>query len=210
MLAGGSTTARNLPIPGRELDGIHQAMASLPWSNHTQEDNLNAADAPISAAGRKVVIIGGDDTGTDCLRTSHRHSAASVHQCEIMPNPADERTAANPWPTWPMVLLTSYTHEEGDERVFSVNTRSFLGDDQGRVRSLQAHEVEFVDGHFRRDDTYATSEDEVWVCGDMGRGQNLIVWAIAESRACATAVDTDLMGASALPVPVPALARTPV
>ena len=250
VLAGGATTARDLPIPGRELDGIHQAMEFLPWSNRTQEGDLEVAEVPISAAGRKVVIIGGGDTGADCLGTSHRHGAASVHQFEIMPRPADERPAANPWPTWPMVFRTSSAHEEGGERVFSVNTRAFLGDDQGRVRALQAHEVEFVDGRFRevegsefelecdlvllamgfvgpeqdglltklgveltdrgnvgRDDAYATSEDEVWVCGDMGRGQSLIVWAIAEGRACAAAVDTHLMGSSALPVPIPASAR---
>ncbi|TVR24107.1 MAG: glutamate synthase subunit beta [Nitriliruptor sp.] len=250
ILAGGSTTARDLPIPGRELDGIHQAMEFLPWSNRAQEGDLEVAEVPISAAGRRVVIIGGGDTGADCLGTSHRHGAASVHQFEIMPRPADERPAANPWPTWPMVFRTSSAHEEGGERVFSVNTRAFLGDDQGRVRALQAHEVEFVDGRFRevegsefelecdlvllamgfvgpeqdglltelgveltdrgnvgRDDAYATSEDEVWVCGDMGRGQSLIVWAIAEGRACAAAVDTHLMGSSALPVPIPASAR---
>ena len=250
ILAGGSTTARDLPIPGRELDGIHQAMEFLPWSNRTQEGDLEVAEVPISAAGRKVVIIGGGDTGADCLGTSHRHGAASVHQFEIMPRPADERPAANPWPTWPMVFRTSSAHEEGGERVFSVNTRAFLGDDQGRVRALQGHEVEFVDGRFRevegsefelecdlvllamgfvgpeqngllselgveltdrgnvaRDDAYATSVDEVWACGDVGRGQSLIVWAIAEGRACAAAVDAHLMGTSALPVPIPASAR---
>ncbi len=250
VLAGGSTTARDLPIPGRELDGIHQAMEFLPWSNRAQEGDLEVADVPISAAGRKVVIIGGGDTGADCLGTSHRHGAASVHQFEIMPRPADERPAANPWPTWPMVLRTSSAHEEGGERVFSVNTRAFLGDDQGRVRALQGHEVEFVDGRFQevegsdfelecdlvllamgfvgpeqngllselgveltdrgnvaRDDAYATSVDEVWACGDVGRGQSLIVWAIAEGRACAAAVDAHLMGPSALPVPIPASAR---
>jgi glutamate synthase (NADPH) small chain len=250
VLAGGSTTARDLPIPGRELDGIHQAMEFLPWSNRAQEGDLEVAEVPISAAGRKVVIIGGGDTGADCLGTSHRHGAVSVHQFEILPRPADERPAANPWPTWPMVFRTSSAHEEGGERVFSVNTRAFLGDDDGRVRALQAHEVEFVDGRFQavegsdfelecdlvllamgfmgpeqdgllselgveltdrgnvaRDDTYATSVEGVWVCGDMGRGQSLIVWAIAEGRACAAAVDATLMGASALPVPIPASAR---
>jgi glutamate synthase (NADPH) small chain len=149
-----------------------------------------------------------------------------------------------------MVFRTSSAHEEGGERVFSVNTRAFLGDEQGRVRALQAHEVEFVDGRFQevegsdfeleadlvllamgfvgpeqdgllaelgveltdrgnvaRDDRYATSVDDVWVCGDMGRGQSLIVWAIAEGRACAAAVDARLMGSSALPVPIPASAR---
>ncbi|TVP71502.1 MAG: glutamate synthase subunit beta [Nitriliruptor sp.] len=250
VLAGGSTTARDLPIPGRELDGIHQAMEFLPWSNRAQEGDLEVALVPISAAGRKVVIIGGGDTGADCLGTSHRHGATSVHQFEIMPRPAEVRPSANPWPTWPMVFRTSSAHEEGGERVFSVNTRAFLGDDQGRVRALEAHEVEFVDGRFQevegsrfelecdlvllamgfvgpeqdgllselgveltdrgnvdRDDAYATSVDEVWVCGDMGRGQSLIVWAIAEGRACAAAVDAHLMGSSALPAPIPASAR---
>jgi glutamate synthase (NADPH) small chain len=250
VLAGGATTPRELPIPGRELDGIHQAMEFLPWSNRAQEGDLEVAQVPISAAGRKVVIIGGGDTGADCLGTSHRHGAVSVHQFEIMPRPADERPAANPWPTWPMVFRTSSAHEEGGERVFSVNTRAFLGDEQGRVRALEAHEVEFVDGRFQavegsdfeleadlvllamgfvgpeqqgllsklgveltdrgavaRDDAYATSVEDVWVCGDMGRGQSLIVWAIAEGRACAAAVDARLMGSSALPVPIPASAR---
>jgi glutamate synthase (NADPH/NADH) small chain len=250
VLAGGSTTARDLPIPGRELDGIHQAMEFLPWSNRAQEGDLEVAEVPISAAGRRVVIIGGGDTGADCLGTSHRHGAVSVHQFEIMPRPADERPAANPWPTWPMLFRTSSAHEEGGERVFSVNTRAFLGDESGRVRALQAHEVELVDGRFQavegsdfelecdlvllamgfvgpeqdglltelgveltdrgnvaRDDTYATTVEDVWVCGDMGRGQSLIVWAIAEGRACAAAVDEALMGTSALPVPIPASAR---
>ncbi|MGM0618667.1 MAG: glutamate synthase subunit beta, partial [Actinomycetota bacterium] len=148
VLAGGSTTPRDLPIPGRELDGIHQAMEFLPWSNRAQEGDLEVAEVPISAAGRKVVIIGGGDTGADCLGTSHRHGAASVHQFEIMPRPADERPAANPWPTWPMMLRTSSAHEEGGERVFSVNTRAFLGDEHGRVRALEAHEVEFIGGRF--------------------------------------------------------------
>ena len=250
VLAGGSTIPRDLPIPGRELEGIHQAMEFLPWSNRAQEGDLEVAEVPISAAGRKVVIIGGGDTGADCLGTSHRHGAASVHQFEIMPRPAGERPAANPWPTWPMVFRTSSAHEEGGERVFSVNTRAFLGDEGGRVRALQAHEVEFVDGRFQevagsdfelecdlvllamgfvgpeqqglvselgveltdrgnvaRDDRYATSVEDVWVCGDMGRGQSLIVWAIAEGRACAAAVDERLMGTSALPVPIRASAR---
>jgi glutamate synthase (NADPH) small chain len=250
VLAGGATMARDLPIPGRELDGIHQAMEFLPWSNKAQEGDLDVDEVPISAAGRNVVIIGGGDTGADCLGTSHRHGATSVHQFEIMPRPPEERPAANPWPTWPMKYRTSSAHEEGGERVFSVNTQAFLGDENGRVRALQAHEVEFVDGRFQevegtefeletdlvllamgfvgperdglldqlgveltdrgnvaRDDDYATSVDGVWVCGDMGRGQSLIVWAIAEGRACASAVDAQLMGSSALPAPIAASAQ---
>jgi glutamate synthase (NADPH) small chain len=250
VLAGGATQARDLPIPGRELDGIHQAMEFLPWSNRAQEGDLDVDEVPISAEGRDVVIIGGGDTGADCLGTSHRHGAASVHQLEIMPRPPEQRPEANPWPTWPMKYRTSAAHEEGGERVFSVSTREFVGDDEGRVRALRAHEVEFVDGGFQevegsefeletdlvllamgfvgpepgglldqlgveltdrgnvaRDDDYATSVDGVWVCGDMGRGQSLIVWAIAEGRACASAVDAQLMGSSALPVPIVASAQ---
>jgi glutamate synthase (NADPH) small chain len=249
VLAGGSTTARDLTIEGRELDGIHQAMEFLPWANKAQEGDFEVDEAPISAAGRKVVIIGGGDTGADCLGTSHRQGAASVHQFEIMPRPADERPASTPWPTWPLTYRVSAAHEEGGERVFSVNTERFVGDADGRVRALEAHEVEFVDGAFQpvdgsefeletdlvllamgfvgpetgglldqlgveltergnvtRDDEYATGVDDVYVCGDMGRGQSLIVWAIAEGRACAAAVDADLMGRTALPAPIPASA----
>ncbi|HSK22049.1 MAG TPA: glutamate synthase subunit beta [Egicoccus sp.] len=249
VLAGGSTVARDLPITGRDLDGIHQAMEFLPWANRAQQGDLAVEDIPISARGRRVVIIGGGDTGADCLGTSHRQGAVSVHQFEIMPRPPEERPDANPWPTWPMKFRTSSAHEEGGERVFSVNTEAFLGDDDGRVRALKAHEVEFVDGRFERvpdsdfeleadlvllamgfvgpekdglldqlgvsltdrgnvarDDGYATDVDGVYVCGDMGRGQSLIVWAIAEGRAAARAVDQHLMGSSALPAPIPASA----
>jgi glutamate synthase (NADPH) small chain len=202
---------------------------------------------PITAAGKKVVIIGGGDTGADCLGTANRQGAEVVHQFEILPRPPEERPDSQPWPTYPMTFRTTSAHDEGVERVYSVNTEEFLGDDQGRVRALKAHEVEFVDGRFERvegtdfelevdlvllamgflgpereglleqlgveltdrgnvarDDDYATSVDNVWVCGDMGRGQSLIVWAIAEGRACAAAVDAALTGATALPAPIPA------
>ncbi len=148
VLAGGATQARDLPIPGRELDGIHQAMEFLPLSNKVQEGDLTAP--PISAEGRKVVIIGGGDTGADCLGTSHRQRAASIHQFEIMPRPPDSRADSTPWPTWPLMFRTSSAHEEGGERVFSVNTEAFLGDDDGRVRALRVHEVEMVDGRFEK------------------------------------------------------------
>ena len=243
VLAGGATKARDLPIPGRELDGIHQAMEYLPLSNHVQEGDSFAP--PISARGRRVVIIGGGDTGADCLGTVHRQGAASVHQLEIMPRPPDARADATPWPTWPLVHRTSSAHEEGGDRVFSVNTEAFLGDDDGRVRALRLHEVEMVDGRFEpveetaveleadlvllamgftgpekgplleglgveldgrgnvaRDERWATNVDDVFVAGDMGRGQSLIVWAIAEGRACASAVDRHLMGETLLPAPV--------
>ncbi|MBW3657950.1 MAG: glutamate synthase subunit beta [Actinobacteria bacterium] len=249
VLAGGATLARDLPVPGRELDGIHQAMEYLPWANKAQEGDLAPEDTPINAKGKKVVIIGGGDTGADCLGTAHRQGAASVHQFEIMPQPPAQRPPANPWPTWPTVYRTSSAHEEGGERVFSVNTVEFFGED-GRVTRLTGNDVEFRDGGFQpvegtdfemeadlvllamgflgpekdglldqlgveitdrgnvaRDERYATSVDGVWVCGDMGRGQSLIVWAIAEGRACAAAVDEALMGQTALPTPVSPSAR---
>ena len=195
------------------------------------------------------MIIGGGDTGADCLGTSHRHGAASIHQFEIMPRPPDARPDANPWPTWPMIYRTSSAHEEGGERVFAVNTECFLGDDAGNVRALRAHEVEqkIVDGRMvfekiegtdfelpcelvllamgfvgpqragmleqlgvdlnergnvARTEEWQTNVDGVFVCGDMGRGQSLIVWAIAEGRSCAAAVDRWLMGVTDLPSPL--------
>lgn len=249
VLAGGATEARDLPIPGRELDGIHQAMEFLPWANRAQEGDMSVEEVPISAKGKRVVIIGGGDTGADCLGTSHRQGAVSVHQFEIMPRPPEERATTNPWPTFPMTYKVTSAHEEGGERVYSVNTEQFVDDGSGKVEALQAHEVEMIDGRFTkvegsdfelecdlvllamgftgpdnpladsfgvardgrsnvaRDDSYATDVDDVYVCGDMGRGQSLIVWAIAEGRACAAAVDEHLMGASALPVPIPPTAR---
>jgi glutamate synthase (NADPH/NADH) small chain len=247
VLAGGATAARDLPIPGRDLTGIHQAMEFLPPANKVQAGDL--AEHPFSAAGKHVVIIGGGDTGADCLGTSHRHGAASIHQFEIMPRPPETRPDANPWPTWPMIYRTSSAHEEGGERVFSVNTECFLGDDDGNVRALRAHEVEqkLVDGRLTfqkvegsdfelpcelvllamgfvgpqkpgmleqlgvdlnergnvaRDDRWLSNVDGVFVCGDMCRGQCLIVWAIAEGRSCAAAVDEWLMGHTDLPAPL--------
>ncbi len=247
VLAGGATAWRDLPIPGRELSGIYQAMEFLPPANRVQLGDL--AEHPFSATGKRVVIIGGGDTGADCLGTSHRHGAASVHQFEIMPRPPEARPDSNPWPTWPLILRTSSAHEEGGERVFSVNTECFLGDEAGNVRALKAHEVEqrFVDGRMTfekvegsdfelpcelvllamgfvgpqragmleqlgvdlnergnvaRDARWRTNVDNVFVCGDMGRGQSLIVWAIAEGRSCAAAVDAALMGHTDLPSPI--------
>jgi glutamate synthase (NADPH/NADH) small chain len=249
VIATGATQARDLPIPGRELDGIHQAMEFLPMANRAQEGDYAVDEVEISAAGRKVVIIGGGDTGADCLGTSHRQGAEVVYQFEIMPQPPSERPAANPWPTWPFIYRTSSAHEEGGERVFAVNTLEFLGDDDGRVRALRYAEVEqkIVDGrptfepvpdsevelevdlvflamgftgpetnglldslgveldgrgNVVRDDAWASTETGVFVCGDAGRGQSLIVWAIAEGRSCAAAVDQFLMGETALPSPI--------
>ncbi|MGP4056299.1 glutamate synthase subunit beta [Mycobacterium sp. 4D054] len=247
VLAGGATARRDLPIPGRELDGIHQAMEYLPWANRVQlGDPVVDADGqpPITAKGKKVIIIGGGDTGADCLGTSHRQGAVSVHQFEIMPRPPETRADSTPWPTYPLMYRVTSAHEEGGERVYSVNTEEFVGEN-GRVTGLRGHEVvmnagkfEKVDGtDFRmdadlvllamgftgpereglltdlgveinergnvtRNDVFATSVPGVYVAGDMGRGQSLIVWAIAEGRAAAAAVDRYLMGNSALPAPI--------
>ncbi len=247
VLAGGATAWRDLPIPGRELDGIHQAMEFLPWANRVQEgDDVLGPDGepPITAKGKKVVIIGGGDTGADCLGTVHRQGAAHVHQFEIMPRPPEIRSDSTPWPTYPLMFRASAAHEEGGERVFSVNTEEFVGQD-GRVTALKVHEVtmdsgsfvkvegseyeldadlvllamgfvgpeksplltdlgvEFTErGNVARGDDYETSVPGVFVAGDMGRGQSLIVWAIAEGRAAAAGVDRYLMGRSALPAPI--------
>src|SRR4051812_4429797 len=140
VLAGGATAARDLPIPGRERAGIHQAMEYLPWANRVQQGAL--AEPPITAQGKKVVIIGGGDTGADCLGTAHRQGALSVHQFEIMPRPPDSRHEDNPWPQWPNIFRTSSAHEEGGDRVYAVSTERFAGDAQGRVTGLQAVTVE--------------------------------------------------------------------
>jgi glutamate synthase (NADPH/NADH) small chain len=247
VLACGATQWRDLPVPGRELHGIHQAMEYLPMANRY----TTSGDAPaISAEGKHVVIIGGGDTGADCLGTVHRQGATSVHQFEILPCPPDVRGAGNPWPTWPMILRTSSAHEEGGDRLFAVNTERFLDDGAGNVRALRAHEVVMAEGRFDkvegtdfdlpcelvllamgftgperggwlerlgvsfdgrgnvvRDASFMTEVPGVFVAGDMGRGQSLIVWAIAEGRACAAAADRWLMGETALPAPIAPTSR---
>jgi glutamate synthase (NADPH/NADH) small chain len=249
VLAVGATAARDLPVPGRELEGVLQAMEYLPHANRAALDP--AYEVPVSARGKHVVIIGGGDTGADCLGTAHRQGAASVTQLEIMPRPADERPSTNPWPTWPLVYRTSSAHEEGGERVYAVSTNRLVGDDDGRVRSLELVEVVMADGRFEpvegttreipaelvllamgftgpqqpgvveqlgvdldprgnvvRDDDYMTSVPGVFVAGDAGRGQSLIVWAIAEGRAAASGVDAWLTGRpSHLPRPIEPTAR---
>lgn len=243
VLAVGATAARDLPIPGRELKGIHQAMEFLPQSNRASLGE--EVEDQITATGKHVVIIGGGDTGADCLGTSHRQRAASVTQLEIMPQPGEERPAGQPWPTYPMLFRVSSAHEEGGERVYSVSTKEFLGDDDGNVRALRLVEVEMKDGRFAdvegsereipadlvlfamgftgpeqdgvvaqlgvdldgrgnivRDAAYMSSVPGVFVAGDAGRGQSLIVWAIAEGRAAAAAVDTHLTGSTTLPAPI--------
>ena len=144
VLAGGAGLPRDLPVPGRELKGVHFAMEYLTLSNKRVEgDPIPDADF-ISAKGKRVVIIGGGDTGADCLGTVHRQGALSVHQFELLPKPPDTRTADNPWPLWPNVFRVSTAHEEGGERVYSVSTHRFSGDEQGRVKKLHGSKVELV------------------------------------------------------------------
>jgi glutamate synthase (NADPH/NADH) small chain len=251
LLAGGSTLGRDLPAPGRDLAGIHLAMDYLVPANRVQEGDLQAP--PITAEDKDVVIIGGGDTGADCLGTAIRQGARSIVQLEIMPRPPQERPDTTPWPTWPLIYRTSSAHEEGGERLFSVNTQRFLGEDTGSgtaVTGLELVDVEMKDGRFEpvegtervlpaqlvllamgftgpqrtgllealgveldgrgnvsRDAEWATSVPGVWVAGDMGRGQSLIVWAIAEGRSAAAAIDRALSGSTLLPAPVTPTSR---
>jgi glutamate synthase (NADPH) small chain len=247
MLCGGARVPRDLPLAGRELEGIHQAMEYLPPSNRAVAAHPAAPEDPaISARGRHVVIIGGGDTGADCLGTAHRQGAASVTQLEILPRPPAIRPARQPWPTYPMIYRISSAHEEGGERTYAVTTLEFLGDSAGRVRALRLAEaagfdpvpgtetelpgdlvllamgftgaerpglladlgVEFDQrGNVARDGSYTTSVPGVFAAGDMGRGQSLIVWAIAEGRSAAAAVDRYLGGAGELPAPISPTAR---
>ena len=248
VLACGATAWRDLPVAGRELNGIHQAMEYLPPSNQVQEGDL--ATSPISANGKHVVIIGGGDTGADCLGTAHRQGAASVTQLEILPQPPETRAETNPWPQWSFIYRTSSAHEEGGDRLFSVTTDRFVGDEKNNVRALVICEVKSESGSFVkvegterelpadlvllalgfvgpeksswidqlglqsdlrgnivRNDNYMSNVNGVFIAGDMGRGQSLIVWAIAEGRAAAAGVDHYLMGVTDLPVPIVASAR---
>ena len=248
VLACGATAARDLPVDGRQLNGIHQAMEFLPPANKVQQGDLKTS--PISAHGKHVVIIGGGDTGADCLGTAHRQGALSVTQLEILPQPPEARAQTNPWPQWSFIYRTSSAHEEGGERLFSVTTDRFLGDEKNNVRALVICEVKselgsfvkvdgterelpadlvllalgfvgpekssWIDqlglqtdsrGNISRNDEYMSNLKGIFVAGDMGRGQSLIVWAIAEGRATASAVDHYLMGATDLPVPIVASAK---
>jgi glutamate synthase (NADPH/NADH) small chain len=274
VLAGGATVARQLPVPGADLAGIHQAMEYLPLANRAVAAAAGAGggragdgqqrarrqsgpDRPavlfsgqvpqtaISASGRNVVIIGGGDTGADCLGTALRQGAASVTQLEILPRPPRERPTSQPWPVHPAIFRISSAHEEGGERVYAVSTQRFLGDESGRVRALALIEVEPAAGGFQpvpgterelacdlvllamgftgaeagplvtglsaefdgrgnvaRDAQFATTAPGVFVAGDMGRGQSLIVWAIAEGRSAAAAVDAYLCGETSLPATI--------
>lgn len=248
VLACGATAWRDLNVAGRELHGIYQAMEYLPPSNRVQEGDL--VQTTISAAGKHVVIIGGGDTGADCLGTAHRQGALSVTQLEIMPRPPQIRSADNPWPQWSQVFRTSSAHEEGGDRLFGVSTERFVGDEHGNVRGLVLNEVTLASGKFEmvantehelrcdlvllalgfvgpekgswlaqlgveldergniaRNDAFETNVGDVFVAGDMGRGQSLIVWAIAEGRAVAASVDRHLMGSTSLPAPINASSR---
>jgi glutamate synthase (NADPH/NADH) small chain len=250
VLAIGSTVGRDLPVPGRELSGIHQAMEYLPQSNRAslgQEPVPSGEGDQITATGKDVVIIGGGDTGADCLGTAIRQGAASVTQLEILAQPPVDRPGHQPWPTYPMTFRVSSAHEEAGERVYAVSTQKFLADDDGVVRALRLVEVDAsfqpvegterdipaqlvllamgftgpergglveqlgVDlderGNIARDSSYASSVDGVFVAGDAGRGQSLIVWAIAEGRAAAAAVDRYLTGETSLPSPIPPTER---
>ncbi|MHB8218770.1 MAG: glutamate synthase subunit beta [Acidimicrobiales bacterium] len=247
ILAGGATVPRDLDVPGRDLRGVLFALEYLKPSNLVQEGSFQTS--PASAAGKHVVIVGGGDTGADCLGTAHRQGAASVHQLEIMPEPPGSRSGEHPWPLWPVILRTSAAHEEGGGRLFSVTTTSFEDDGRGAVRALKGHQVEmsvtsgrpefnrvpgsdFVlpcdlvllalgfagaeqrgvvseldvaldnRGAVAVDHSWQTSVSDVFACGDMARGQSLIVWAIAEGRSAAASVDRHLMGTTALPAPI--------
>ncbi|MGA9148734.1 MAG: glutamate synthase subunit beta [Candidatus Nanopelagicales bacterium] len=248
VLAVGATERRDLSVAGRELDGVHQAMDYLPLANRVCEGDSDTV--AIDAAGKHVVVIGGGDTGADCLGTATRQGAASVTQLEIMPRPPEERPSAQPWPTYPMTYRVSSAHEENGDRVYSVNTTAFIDNGEGNVGALELTEVEFVDGQFSpveggirqlkadlvlfamgftgpergplidqlgleldgrgnivRANNYETNVDGVFAAGDAGRGQSLIVWAIAEGRAAAAGVDAYLTGSTNLPVPIPPTAR---
>jgi glutamate synthase (NADPH/NADH) small chain len=239
ILAGGAEKPRDLPIPGRELSGVHFAMDFLPQQNRRVGKETLGTNTPILASGKHVVVIGGGDTGSDCIGTSVRQGALSVTQLEIMPKPPEKENKLLSWPDWPLKLRTSSSHEEGAERDFAVNTVEFTGEG-GAVKSLKCVRV---DGKFQAipgtefeikadlvllamgfvaplqegllaqlgvkldnrgnvaADTisYRSSADKVFACGDMRRGQSLVVWAIREGRQTAHSVDKFLMGSTVLP-----------
>ena len=249
VVAIGATNWRDLSISGRDAKGVYQAMEYLPWGNKQALNELDSEPA-INAAGKDVVILGGGDTGADCLGTAIRQGAKSVTQLEIMARPENERPSNQPWPTYPMVYRVSSAHEEAGDRMYAVSTQEFLKDSDGNLRALKLVETRFVDGKFesvpdsekeipaqlvllalgftgpeksellsqleveiddrgniKRDDDYATTSEGVYVCGDAGRGQSLIVWAIAEGRSAAAAVDRYLTGHTQLPFPLEPTAR---
>jgi glutamate synthase (NADPH/NADH) small chain len=241
----GSTRPRDLPVPGRGLRGIHFAMDFLPQQNRRCSDLPVDPATEILATGKRVVIIGGGDTGADCLGTSHRQRARSVHQFELLPQPPEGRHPDTPWPLWPLQLRSESSHEEGGVRDWSINTKRFTGDEQGNVKKLLAVRLEWtpdrrnfqevpgsefeldvdlvllamgflgpvqeglvkdlgleLDGrqNIKADpNTYQTSVPGVFAAGDARRGQSLVVWALAEGRRAARAIDQWLMGSTRLP-----------
>jgi len=257
VLAGGSTVPRDLNIPGRNLKGVYFAMQFLKQQNKRNAGKDPLANAAIesnvwfeelSAQGKNVVVIGGGDTGSDCVGTSNRHGAKTVTQFELMPQPPAARTTFMPWPTYPMVLKTSSSHEEGVERNWAITTKEFIGDEKGNLKALKIADLEWKltdDGrpaHFveregservipcetallamgflypqkdglladldveiddrgnvkATEKEFQTNISKIFACGDMRRGQSLVVWAISEGRECARKVDEFLMGVSLL------------
>lgn len=243
VIATGSTVPRDLPIPGRDLEGVEFAMDYLVQSNRVVAGDT--VEGQTTAEGKHVVVIGGGDTGADCIGTAHRQGAKSVTNLAIGKRPSDGRPDHQPWPTFPTVFEVSSAHEEGGSREYLASTVEFLGDENGRVRALRVAETEFVNGsrvpksgtereipadlvliamgftgpehaelsaqsgvqftdrgNVVRDDRFETDEPGVFVAGDAGRGQSLIVWAIAEGRSVAARVDEYLLGETVLPTPV--------
>ena len=245
-LCGGATAKRELPIPGSDAEGVVQAMEFLKHNNETV-DGLHDLDDRLNAKGRDVIVIGGGDTGSDCVGTSNRHGANSVTNFEIMPLPPESRSSENPWPYWPFTMKTSSSHEEGVERNWSIQTKEFIKNDKGHVKGLKTVKVEWIKRPGQRPELkevpdsekewpcdlallslgftgpesslseqlgleidqrtnikgekeYRTNVKNIFVAGDMRRGQSLIVWAISEGREAAHHVDKYLMGHSKLPV----------
>jgi len=248
VLAVGATQWRDLSVPGRDLKGVYQAMEFLPWGNRQALAEIENPE--INVSGKQVVILGGGDTGADCLGTAIRQGAANVTQLEIMPRPTEERPAGQPWPTYPMIYRVSSAHEELDNRMFAVSTEEFLGDGNGNLRAIKLVETKFENGKFepvpgteqelpadfvflamgftgpeksalieqlevelddrgniKRGLDYQSSQEGIFVAGDAGRGQSLIVWAIAEGRSAAAEVDKYLTGDTQLPAPILPTAR---